>query len=210
VLKRHQEFVDGLGVPVSLQLVTDAYVGVDPAALKRIAGPLLPGAISASTQPSGSARLLENIAESAWFSAKISRTCGYLTLSLFAGGLLLAFLWLHGTLVHITTSVKKVTRLKGFAVYGSLAGGVILFLLSTGALQTSVDYFSFAAAAESAEEQSKTLIVSRKTSLIDAVSVVVEYQVSRAKAPFLPTFVYQWHRDQLNQLWNLRRRQYEN
>lgn len=208
-LKRHQEFVDGLGVHVSVRLLTDASVGIGRASIDSTAGHLLPGTVFASTQPAGPRRLLENIGESAWFSAKISRTCAYWTLSFFVGGLLFAVLWMHGTLIHLTTSVTRAADLRHFSTYGPLTGGFLLFLISTGALQGSLGYFSFAADAEKTEDSCRSLFTSPKIEVIDAVAVVSEYQVSRAKAPFLPTVVYQWKRDDLNELWRLRRAQYE-
>jgi hypothetical protein len=202
-LYRHYQYVDGLGHAVSQDLWTSYEEGVSRNSLESMRD-LSIGWQFSSTLPKGYYRLLENTGEAAWWDAKIARVAGWICLAVFAVGLFVAIICMLAILNRVRHPEGNSPHPVQYPYYGTLLSGFVLFVLSSGALPTWYAYSSFAEEAEKLEQRARDLVHECNQDASEIYAVVGEYQVARVRAPIMPTFIWEFKRDQLNQLWNIR------
>jgi hypothetical protein len=136
--------------------------------------------------------VLENLDESAWWSQ-------HQAWKMFVISLTAILVVVVGVIVFLLVmafagdAASQVTTAR-------LMVGVLSLLPSLGAFKLVVGYYKFHHAAARSREKAKQL-ARGKPKEPEAVKLVYEYQFARISAPLLPDWLYRWHQDELNKLW---------
>lgn len=147
----------------------------------------------------GVERGYENLRESAWWSKHLSeRMFAYNVIAL--GGSLTV------TLIALVAAVRLAAAPNGQEVALSVAKTAITFLMlafSLGILKLALGYHSFRVKSEAAEDRANTALAPSAVNpdVLPANRAWAEYQLARAGAPMIPTFVWRWHQERLNRAW---------
>lgn len=195
-LKREHEHLDGFGkLPSGPRL---ASLRMDfPDALKPEFDNLLREGITyASDKPHGPVRALENLSESSWYSQHLAGFCYVLLGSMFFGTLALT-VWL--LLICATTLTGSTAGVAG----AKCVAATLLFLISVGLFRHWSGYCSFSKRAERSDADARRMLEGSEPSLCEAHRLLTEYQVARASAPLVPTWVWRIRKGNLNKNWAL-------
>lgn len=197
-LKRHYEYSDGLGLPVSNSIIANYQADFGKKAIKKMETEELEGTSFSSKLDTGPKRLLDHIRESAWYSEKLARTASWITVGLVIVTFFIAFI----VLITVFTEVQSQNHLSNLSFLASTIGKIVLFLLSCGIIRRCWGYFSFTSAAHNTfgtcdERKKKTTVTEA-----EALPITAEYQVLRAIAPQIPSVIWNRKHDVLNDLWD--------
>lgn len=148
----------------------------------------------ASTESVGPRRALETIQESAWYSKHLAQRTGYI------------YFWITCVAVAISVvvlivSIETIRNFDVLSNIGRVVTSAILLIFSLGLIRSIEGYYSFSRKSEFIEESTKSLLHSGDDDPIQAIKLVYEYQLARASAPLIPTWVWNMMRDTLNDLW---------
>lgn len=195
-LKREDEYCDGFGKPPSGPRL--ANLGVEfPKALKpEFDGLLILGITYDSSQPCGPRRALENLVESAWFSQHLSAACATILGYLFYGALSFSMWLLYVCATDLAGTPAGEAGAQGVAA-------TLLFLISVGLYRNFSGYRSFSQRSEQADADARRMLSASDPDQRDAMRLIAEYQVARAGAPLIPTWVWKIQRNNLNRQWAL-------
>lgn len=194
LLKRQNEFLDGLGTTPSPRTLANLQAELPPDLKPEVDRLLTEGVTFVSTEPVGLARALDNLCESAFFSHHLARLCaGYLlALMIVTGVVAVSFLLFCLHTLHDASAGVTAAR---------AVAATLVFLISVGTLKSWHGYARFSANADRAHEEAARLLKVADLDPCDAHRAIAEYQLARAGAPMIPTFVWEIHRDRLNQIW---------
>jgi len=189
-LKRHHEYVAGLGLPISDLTIADYRAGVSNKELAKF-DKTLHGSEFATSLPVGPVRLLEQMEESAWFSEKLATCAAWIALCVVVLASIVAFSVLYVSGLTPGSSTRWIQT----------AGSVVLFLITGGILTRCLKYFSFANAARDCVRALQPLLRDPALRESAAMAVVLEYQVQRAGSPLVPSIFWRLKHRHLNELW---------
>jgi len=148
----------------------------------------------ASQDPPGAQRALQNLQESAWWSK-------HLTESMWKVCLIAICLLVILCVILLLISIQTISDQKIQASIAKLVTSAILLLFSLTLLRSMVGYFTFSKKAEKAEDAASKLLAGSSTDNIEPIKLWQEYQLARASAPLLPTWMWKLRQKKLNQLW---------
>ena len=195
--KRHHEYFVGFGIEPSGGQLADLRQSLRNELSAETSELLKMGITYASDQPHGPRRVLENLSESAWWTKHLSGKC---------------VLWLAGTV--LTTLVVSIsTLLWSSQTLGNNAAGVasakgtaatLIFLISVGAIRSWAGYVKLSQKSKEIDSDACRLISGDPTEF-EAQRLLAEYQLIRASAPLVPTWLWKIHRKSLNEDWELKR-----
>ncbi|KPV54312.1 hypothetical protein SE17_04550 [Kouleothrix aurantiaca] len=202
VLLRRFELYKGLSWPVSPREISDL-VATAPQSVKTAARS---GDGSdtyfTSTRQETPKRLLENLTESAWWTKHQARR---------VSNILFGFSILVGILAVVTliVSLQNASTLsQDFAENIAKAViAIIVFLFTAGYIRLAFDYLLLAQEATKAEERACQLLEKPNVTEVEAIQCAHDYQLARAAAPLLPTWLWKLMQNELNQLWKERTEQ---
>lgn len=194
LIKRQHEFIDGLGTAPSPRTLANLQAELPPDLKPEVDRLLTEGVTFASTEFVGLARALDNLRESSFFSHHLARLCaGYLlALMIVTGVTAVSFLLFCLHTLHDASA--GVTAARAIAA-------TLVFLISVGTLKSWRGYARFSANADQAHAEAARLLKETALEPCDAHRAIAEYQLARAGAPMIPTFVWKLHRDRLNKIW---------
>jgi hypothetical protein len=195
-LKREHEHSDGFGKPPSGPRLASLNVEFPKGLRPELDALLTKGVTYDSNQPFGPVRVLENLSESAWYSQHLARVCGNVLGYLFGGSLALS-IWL---LYFCATNLAGTSA--GNAGAQSVAT-TLMFLISVGLYKNLSGYRSFSQRAEQIDAEARRVLSDGIPDGRDAQRLLTEYQVARAGAPLIPTWVWRVECDSLNRNWAL-------
>jgi hypothetical protein len=95
----------------------------------------------------------------------------------------------------VATNVAKITI------------AVIVFMFSGGYVRLAFHYYSFASQTEQIENNAHRVTKENNVAEIQAVKLLHDYQIIRAKAPMLPTWLWRHMQNELNRLWQQHRQE---
>jgi hypothetical protein len=195
--KRQHEYVVGFGVKPSLGQLADLrqslqkeMSGEDDELLKK-------GITYASNEQVGPRRALENLCESSWFTKHLANQC-----VMWVAATVIIALTIGVSLLLWTTSSLAPTA-GGLAAAKSVAASFI-FLISVGSIRSWVAYAKLSHKAKDIDSEASRLLNTDAPSAFDVQRLLTEYQVSRASAPLIPTWIWKIHRTSMNADWELR------
>lgn len=196
-VKRQHEYVAGFGRVPSGRQLADLRMNLPeglPAELDRL---LREGITYSSAKPPGPVRVLENLSESAWFSKHLAAYC---TRSL-------AAVFVITMVIAVSLLLLCATTLTGTSVGIAAAkcvSATLLFLISVGTVRSCFGYHRFAQKAAEIDTEACSLAANQTPDPCETQRLLAEYQLARASAPLIPTWVWRFRRKRLNQNWALR------
>ena len=78
---------------------------------------------------------------------------------------------------------------------------VLMLIISLRLVESATGFFKFSQEAERQEVAAESALQSSTKDDLSAVKLWHEYQIARATAPVLPTWVWKWRRAELDDLW---------
>lgn len=198
--KRQHEYLAGFGVAPSLGMLADLRVSLDKELSEETDRLLRQGITYSSGKPPGVTRVLENLCESGWFTKHLADWCSCALRALFLAtvGMAVALLLLSATSLSGTPSG---------VVAAKFVAATLIFLISIGTLRSWLAYTVLSQKAGDIDAEAGRLLASGKLDAFEAQRLLAEYQLARASAPLVPTWVWRLRRDALNKNWELKRPQ---
>jgi hypothetical protein len=195
-LKREHEYADGFGKPPSGARLASLNVEF-PKTLRNDLNLLLSAGITYdSDKECGSVRALENLSESSWFSQHLSGACATVLTYAFTASLGFSIWVLLICATDLAGTPAGQAGAQGVA-------GTLLFLISVGLFRNLTGYRSYSQRSEQVDNEARRLLGLKKPDIKEALRLIAEYQVARAGAPLIPTWMWRIKRDALNQQWAL-------
>ena len=195
--KRHHEYFAGFGTKPSGGQLADFRQSLRKELSAETNDLLKKGITYASDQPHGPRRVLENLSESAWFTKHLASKCVVLVASTVLITLSIAvtaLLWSAGTLSSTATGLAA----------AKATAATFVFLISVGSIRSWVGYSKLSQKARDTDSEACRLLSGNPTEF-DCQRLLAEYQLARASAPLIPTWVWKMCRDSLNEDWELKR-----
>ena len=195
--KRQHEYVEGFGVkPSGSQLADlrqDLQKELSPDAVELLGL----GITYASEESYGPRRALENLCESAWFTKHLARRCVYWV----AGAFIVTFVIGISMLLY---SAAKASGTEAGAAAAKSVAATFTFLISVGSIRSWVSYAKLSAKAEKSDADATRMLGTANPSMFEVQRLLMEYQVARASAPLIPTWIWRIHRNAMNEDYKLR------
>lgn len=193
-LKRQQELSDGFGRKLSAAQLSDIkhQLGNDLPEDKHLV--LKQGVTYASASEKGPKRVLENLIESAWFSKHLSAVCVKILTTVTVLALISSISALFWSLENISATTDAIGASRFIA-------STLIFALSVGLVRSLRGYQSFHDKCVTIESQAQNQMASDDN--FEALRILAEYQLARAGAPMIPTWVWKLRKDQLNEDWKV-------
>jgi hypothetical protein len=152
-----------------------------------------------SQQTFGPKRALENAQESAWWSKHLAMRTGHFYL---ATTIVLVFISLGALLV----SIETIHNFDVLSNIGRVVTSTFMLIFSLGLIRFIFGYYQFSSQASRVETQAARLLELDSVNQDQAIKLIYEYQLSRAVAPLLPSWLWKLLRNDLNSLWQEYRR----
>ena len=186
-LRRLQLFIDALGEAPDQ---TDLAVTLSNAGNTACDEPASIGPYYGSKEKQRWRRLVDNVRESAFYTAANSRTFfNYLC----AG--IIAFLVIMFVALYVSTVLVEPTLLAS----GVLAG--VTAVIGTSIADVARSYFNLSNAAAAVRDTCRDLLRARSVPMREALQVVSRYDVALAGSPPIPGFVYKQSQARLDASW---------
>jgi hypothetical protein len=148
----------------------------------------------ASKQDPGPLRAACNLQESSWWSKHLAESmwivCLVVMLALVCSSVVMLIVSLH-----IVTNVAVLNQV------GRIVTSLLLLIFSLGIFRFTLGYYSFARSAERTEEAAKGLTTRSTLENVDVLKLWQDYQLARASAPIVPTWIWKKREKKLNKLW---------
>ena len=195
--KRHHEYLLGFGVKPSGGQLADLRQSLRKELSKEANDLLKKGITYASSEAHGPKRVLENLSESAWYTRHLASRC---------------VVWIASTvLITLTTSISilfwSTQTLDDSAARVASAKGIaatLIFLISVGAIRSWTGYLKLSQKAKDIDGEACRLLAG-EANAFEAQRLLAEYQLARASAPIVPTWIWKIHRNSLNEDYQLKR-----
>lgn len=195
--KRQHEYLVNFGYKPSGGQLADLRQSLQRALAPEMHALLKAGISYSSVQPYGTKRTLENLSESAWFTKHLASICAR---------------WVGFTFVTTLTIAISLLLWSAHTAAGSSAGiatakgvaATLMFLVSVGSIRGWLGYQSLSLRAGDIDAEAGRLGKSEDPPLFETQRILAEYQLIRASAPLIPTWMWRLHRDSLNENWKLK------
>lgn len=149
----------------------------------------------ASHEVEGSQKALENVRESAWWSKHLAERTGQLYL-------VITVIIVLASVFVLAVSIETIRNFPVLVNISRVVTSVIVLLFSLRLIRLTYDYYNFSKKAQVVETSAEELL-QRKADRIHAIKLMYEYQLARAAAPLIPTWIWKFMNAELNELWNL-------
>lgn len=200
-LKRSLENWSGFGRPLSKRMLADFRQDLPtslPPALDEL---LREGNTYASTEKPGAKRTADNICESSWFSHHLAQYCASALGVVF-------FVTLASSLSLLFYAAAGMPGTTASVLAAKCISATLLFMMSGGAWRAWQGYKSFSARAKEIDAEVSALAATDAPDVCDVQRLLGEYQLARASAPLIPTWVWRLRRQRLDENYkNFRARQ---
>jgi hypothetical protein len=193
-LLRKLDAYDSFGWQISGTEMSDLLVQVPSRIKSRLTSDNTEEKYFTSGGERGPKRAVENIQESAWWSKHLAAR----------SGLICVWITCVAVAVSIALIVLSIETIKNFDVLSSIgrvATSTIALIFSLGLFRLAVSYYSFSGKAARIEKDATYLLGHTHTDSAQAIKIAYEYQLARATAPLIPTWVYNSMCLELRALW---------
>jgi hypothetical protein len=198
-LKRTHEYLSGFAHKPSGSRLADLKQSLSAGLAPEADELLKKGITYSSSEKPGPRRILENLSESAWYTKHLSLSCAY--------GL--GTIFLTAFAVAITLLVLSATSLAGTVVglaSAKCVAATLLFLMSIGMIRSVLAYYKMSQTSDSIDAEACQLLSrAEEPTVFEAQRLLAEYQLARAAAPLVPTWVWKFRRNSLNEDWEIKR-----
>ncbi|MCB0094438.1 MAG: hypothetical protein KDE46_01905 [Caldilineaceae bacterium] len=193
-LRRKSDMEDALGWEISSQEMSDVLARVPRKLRAKVEAASNRDTYFASSQEHGVVRALENLTESTWWSRFLAEKTAIIYLTLMI--VLLVF-----SIAVLIVSIQTISNVSVLVVIGRVITSTIMLLFSLRLLRSFWGYYTFSMKTGRLEEQAERLLRDEEPNEIQAIKLMNEYHLARAVSPLIPTWIWRWHRDELNKLW---------
>lgn len=191
-LKRQLESWAGFGRPLSLRMIADLRQKLPDTLPPEVDQLLREGNTYASTEKPGPRRAADNLCESSWFSHHLAGWCA----SVIGGVFLVALMSSLGLLFYVAVEVPA----NSAGVYAAkCVSATMLFIMSGGAWRAWQGYRSFSARTKEIDSDAARLADEEAPDICEVQRLLGEYQLARASAPLIPTWVWRLRRHRLDE-----------
>jgi hypothetical protein len=198
-LRRKLDLQDAFGWGIPRDEFNDLLVNCSKGVKKRAKGKEPDSPYFESKEPAGPKRALQNVRESAWWSEHLSRKmcvlCSWSTC--FVLGVAVV------SLIAALATVESV-RIKDLSIYSKIARAitsVLMLLFSLSLVKLTISYYNFSKGAAKCKDAVSTQLQKSPKNGDAAIVKMYEYFVVRSGSPVLPTWLWKWNRDELNNLY---------
>lgn len=200
LLKRQTDVADGLGKAPSTKSLAETKHNLGKLLKPHIQAALQKGNEFASDKPHGAHRVLENLVECTWFSRLQAHWCAQRLLA----SLVICLTISVASLLWCVSNAQS-PETGGLALSVSKCiSATLLSILSVGIMRSWRGFSSFSEKSKSLEQQAEQLLAKNDVEVFDAYRLLTEYQLARASAPLIPTWVWKWRGKQLNEDFKIR------
>lgn len=190
-LKRHLEGWTHFGEPISGRKLADFQQKTPKGLPPEVDALLTEGNRFASHQQPGAKRAAENISESAWFSHHLAKWCASALLwTLLCAGV--------GSVALLLYSTEKFAELSSRVYATKVVSAVLVFLMTGAAWKSWQSFGSFSGKAKEVDTAAAELASEDAPEEAAVRRLLTEYQLARAKAPLIPTWVWKLKQKSLN------------
>ena len=154
----------------------------------------------ASKEPPGTTRALENLQESAWWSKHLSERMRNYYLAL-------PCLLVASAVLVLLISVQAIDNKQTLSSLGRIVTSVLTLVFSLNLFRSVLGYHNFSVKAGQIEKSTENLLASQGVQESEAIKLMSEYQLARASAPLIPTWLWNRMEGELNATWKQYRRQ---
>lgn len=195
-LLRRYELQQGLGWNIDVKEIVDILASSSKA-VKNAAKTLEANTYFSDQGAPDLRKLLANLSESAFFTKHQSRRlCLYLTV--------LSILFALSAIISLIITIQNVVFGNlGLSISKSILS-IIVFLFTAGYVRLAFDYNSLFQEANRVDEIASSLAEKTSISQNEAITLLLDYQVSRATGPLIPSWLWKLMSKELNDLWKLR------
>ncbi|MCW5968650.1 MAG: hypothetical protein KIT57_09060 [Blastocatellales bacterium] len=193
-LRRKLDMRDSFGWPISKAEMSDLLIRIPKKLRKNLPVESDRENYFESKESAGPKRAVENIRESAWWSKHLSEKMWQICL---VATIVLAAL----SVILLIASVETIRDFDTLSSMGRAVTSAILLIFSLGLLRLTISYYNFSNKAGQVEDQAERLLCPEPIDDVQAIKLCHEYQLARAAAPLIPTWVWKWQRNDLNELW---------
>ncbi len=193
-LKRQHEYWQGLGPSPPTGLLADMRVNITGDLSEEENRLLREGLTFSSSKAVGPARVLENLSESTWFTKHLAGWCATALCTVFV-------LTLTGAVILLLVSAASLGDLTVRVAAAKCVAATFTFLLSIGVVRSWLAFSRYSQKAGEIEAEAQRLLKTGNADTLTAQRVLGEYQLLRASAPLIPTWVWEWQRNKLNDNW---------
>ncbi len=192
---RQIEYSDGLGWAITGKEVFDIKMRVPDGIRQNTA--VGDNTYYASSTTNSPRRLIENLEESACFTKHQARYMFQIVLTFAVVVFAIAVVTLivalqRGVAQPISTQIARIVIT------------AIVFVFSAGYIRLAHRYQRFSTQADRIDDRAHALLKATLTE-IEAVKLLHDYQILRAKAPLLPSWLWRLRESELNKLWEAHR-----
>lgn len=202
-LKRKNELLEGFDKKPSVAEMTHLKMDIPDKLSEKLADISRRGITFASRKPKGAKRVLENLCECAFFSHHEAKFCAAGLLAIFTVTLLISIM-----LLYACASLAAVSPIAATAA--KCISSTLAFLISIGVLKSFYAYNSYSRKAKATDDRATAMLAEGNTKDCDALVLLMEYQIARAGAPLIPTWVWKRLSDKLNANYAIRSKSYNN
>ena len=105
------------------------------------------------------------------------------------------------SIVLLIVSLNTIANVQVLNQVGRVVTSVILLIFSLGLFRFTLGYYSFARSSERTEEAAKALVAHPPLEHVEVLKLWQDYQLARASAPIIPTWIWKRREEKLNKLW---------
>src|SRR4029077_7251146 len=134
------------------------------------------------------------VSESAWWTKHLAESMSHICTTSLVLGVICALVVLIISLETLHAHTVQVNAAR-------IVTGFLMLLLSTGIIKLAIGYGSLAKKAGASEASAYRLLHTKQPAQLDAFRVMYEYHVDRAAGLIIPTWIWKWRKNELNQIW---------
>lgn len=185
---------DSFGWALSKAELSDLLMRSPLGADKLVVAKGLSGEYFASKEPPGTKRALENLQESAWWSKHLSERMSSYYL---VGTCLLVGI----AILVLLISVQTIDNTQTLSSLGRVVTSALTLVFSLNLFRSVLGYQSFSTKAGQIEKTTESLLANSGVQESEAIKLMSEYQLIRASAPLIPTWLWNRMENELNATW---------
>ncbi len=205
-LQRKLDMLDSLGWEVTAKEWTDFLARCPKSVKGKSRTDPAGGAFFASQDSPGARKAFQNMLESAWWSKHLCERMYQLYFFLLGVAILgsIAALIVSLEVAPIRDEAGRVNR-DALSAVANAVTSVLMLVISLRLAEAALGFLQFSREAERCEDEAEAALAAQSEDTIKAAKLWHEYQLERAIAPVLPTWIWKMRRDELNDLWRTHR-----
>jgi hypothetical protein len=192
-LLRKLDMRDSLGWPLSAQDIRDIAIRLPKKIREALPNEGGGEQYFENKHPYGTEKTIANIQETSWWSKQIANTAWIVTL-------VISCILLIISIALLITSIQLALNSAILGNISRVVTATITSVFTSGLFKLTVSYYRFSQKSAQIESQAINLIKNPPTEL-QVVKLFHEYQVARASAPLLPSWIWKVRNQELTQMW---------